>query len=48
MQVESYPLHVDYINSDIAPDLIRFMKSKINGKKNKSYYSFLKNINEDN
>ena len=29
MQVESYPLHVDYINSDIAPDLIRFMKSKI-------------------
>ena len=48
MQVESYPLHVDYLNSDIAPDLIRFMKSKINGKKNKSYYSFLKKINEDN
>ena len=48
MQVESYPTHVDYINSDIAPDLIRFMKSKINGKKNKSYYSFLKKINEDN
>ena len=48
MQIESYPLHVDYINSDIAPDLIRFMKSKVNGKKNKSYYSFLKKINEDN
>ncbi len=48
MQIDSYPLHVDYINSDIAPDLIRFMKSKINGKKNKSYYSFLKKINEDN
>lgn len=48
IQVESYPTHVDYINSDIAPDLIRFMKSKINGKKNKSYYSFLKKINEDN
>lgn len=48
IQVEPYPLHVDYINSDIAPDLIRFMKSKINGKKNKSYYSFLKKINEDN
>lgn len=48
MQLESYPTHVDYINSDIAPDLIRFMKSKINGKKNKSYYSFLKKINEDN
>ena len=48
MQVESYPLHVDYLNSDIAPDLIRFMKSNINGKKNKSYYSFLKKINEDN
>ena len=48
MQVESYPLHIDYINSDIAPDLIRFMKSKINGKKNKSYYSFLKKIKEEN
>lgn len=48
MQVESYPSHVDYINSDIAPDLIRFMKSKINGKKNKSYYSFLEKIGEDN
>lgn len=48
MQIESYPSHVDYINSDIAPDLIRFMKSKIDGKKNKSYYSFLKKINEDN
>lgn len=48
IQVESYPSHMDYINSDIAPDLIRFMKSKINGKKNKSYFSFLKKINEDN
>lgn len=47
MQIDSYPLHVDYINSDISPDIIRFMKSKIYGKKNKSYYSFLKKIGEE-
>lgn len=44
----SYPTHMDYLNSDIAPDLIRFLKAKINSKKNKSYYSFLKKIDEEN
>lgn len=48
LQVELYPSHMDYLNSEIAPDLIRFIKTKINGKKNKSYYSFLKSIGEDN
>ena len=41
-----YPSHMDYLNSDVAPDLIRFMKAKI-GKKNMSYYSFLKKIGEE-
>lgn len=45
---ESYPRHVDYLNNDFAPDLIRFMQSKIGGKKNFSYYGFLKAIGEEN
>ena len=43
----SYPNHVDYLNNDYAPDLIRFMQAKI-GTKNHSYYGFLKAINEEN
>ena len=41
LKIYTYPKHMDYLNSDLAPDLIRFMKTKINGKKNMSYYSFL-------
>ncbi|MBQ6493398.1 MAG: DUF3427 domain-containing protein [Erysipelotrichaceae bacterium] len=44
---ESYPAHVDYLNNDFAPDLIRFLQSKINTKKNRSYYGFLKAIHEN-
>ena len=44
---DGYPSHLDYLNSDCAPDLLRFMKSKMKGKKNFSYYNFLKNIDED-
>lgn len=44
----TYPKHVDYLNNDYAPDLIKFMQSKIGGKKNFSYYGFLKAINEEN
>lgn len=47
LQIDTYPNHMDYINSEIAPDLIRFMKTKINGKKNKSYYTFLQKIGEE-
>ncbi|MBR2524766.1 MAG: DUF3427 domain-containing protein [Clostridiales bacterium] len=43
-----YPRHVDYLNNDYAPDLLKFMQSKINNIKCKSYYSFLKAIGEDN
>lgn len=45
---EFYPRHVDYINNDCAPDLIRFMSVKTKGKKNCSYYNFLKGIGEEN
>lgn len=42
-----YPSHMDYLNSDCAPDLLRFMKAKMKGKKNYSYYNFLRNVGED-
>ncbi len=47
LQIMTYPTHMDYVNSEIAPDLIRFMKTKIDNKKNKSYYTFLKKIKEE-
>ena len=43
----SYPTHIDFLNSDVSPDLIRIIKSTFSGSKNKSYYNFLKKINED-
>lgn len=43
---EHYPQHVDYLNNDFAPDLIKFMQSRF-GTKNGSYYGFLRAINED-
>ncbi|MDO4339546.1 MAG: DUF3427 domain-containing protein [Eubacteriales bacterium] len=45
---EFYPRHVDYINNDCAPDMIRFMSIKTRGKKNCSYYNFLRGIGEEN
>lgn len=47
LNLETYPTHLDYLNNEIAPDLMKFIKSKSSGKMNHSYYSFLKNINED-
>lgn len=44
----SYPSHMDYLDYDASPDLMRFLKSKINNQKNKSYYSFLRRIGEEN
>ena len=43
----TYPSHMDYIESEIAPDLNRFIKAKIGGKRSESYYNFLKAIGED-
>lgn len=42
-----YPRHVDYLNNDYAPDLIRFMQASMGGK-NRSYYTFLAKIGEEN
>ena len=41
---ETYPRHIDYINNDCAPDLLRFMSIKIQGRKCVSYYNFLHGI----
>lgn len=43
----SYPTHMDFLNSEVAPDLIRIIKSTLSGSKNMSYYNFLKKINEE-
>lgn len=43
----SYPTHMDFLNSDVSPDLIRIIKSTFSGSKNKSYYNFLKKIDEN-
>jgi len=48
IQTEKYPTHMDYLDYEIAPNLDRFIKSKMKGAKNKSYYSFLKKIGEEN
>lgn len=48
LKKDTYPSHMDFLNSDIAPDLMRLMKSSsINNKKNRSYYNFLRGINID-
>ena len=46
LKKETYPSHLDFLNNDCAPDLMRLMKSSIGGNKSKSYYSFLKTIGE--
>ncbi len=43
----SFPSHMDYMNSDYAPNLLKFMKIKIDNRKTNSYYGFLKGIGED-
>ncbi len=48
INAEFYPKHMDYINNDCAPDLIRFMSVKTQSRKNCSYYNFLKGIGEEN
>lgn len=48
INTEYYPKHMDYLNNDCAPDLMRFMQLKINGRKTGCYYSFLQGIEESN
>lgn len=44
---EAYPRHMDYLNNDCAPDLLRFLNVKIGNKKCVSYYNFLHGILSD-
>ena len=45
LKTPSYPRHVDYLNSDYAPNLLKFMKIKAPGYgKTESYYNFLKHV----
>lgn len=44
---DTYPTHMDYLESDVAPDLNRFLKSKIGSGKNRSYYTFLSKMEEE-
>lgn len=44
----TYPKHMDYLNNDSAPDLLKFMQIRIGGSKTYSYYGFLKGIEEEN
>lgn len=47
LKTPSYPKHMDYVNSDYAPNLLKFMKIKISNQKTCSYYKFLVGIGED-
>ena len=44
---EFYVTHMDFLNNDCAPDIIRFMNIKIQGAKTCSYYNFLQGIGEE-
>lgn len=47
LRTPTFPKHMDYVNSDYAPNLLKFMKIKINNRKTNSYYGFLKGIGEE-
>ncbi len=45
---DDIPSHMDYLESEIAPDLNRFIKCKLGNKRIRSYYEFLTMIGEEN
>lgn len=47
LNITTYPKHMDFLESQLAPDLMRFIKSKTDSGKNMSYYTFLQKINEE-
>jgi superfamily II DNA or RNA helicase len=47
INAEDYPRHMDYLNNDCAPDILKFMSIKIGSRKTTSYYDFLLGINEE-
>lgn len=42
----TYPSHMDYVSHEVSPDLTRFIQTKIKNTKTKSYYTFLKHMEE--
>ena len=51
LKTPTFPKHMDYVNSDYAPNLLKFMSIKLKDgdsyRKTNSYYGFLKGISED-
>lgn len=47
VNTEFPPKHMDYLNNDCAPNIMRFMQTKINGRKTGCYYAFLQGIGEE-
>lgn len=47
INAETFPRHMDYMNNDCAPDLLKFMSTRIGGRKTTSYYEFLTGIDEE-
>ena len=48
VNTEYPPKHIDYLNNDYAPDLMRFIQAKLNLRKTGCYYTFLQGIGEEN
>ncbi len=48
INTEYPPKHMDFLNNDCAPNLLRFMQVKLKGTKTGCYYSFLQGIGEEN
>jgi superfamily II DNA or RNA helicase len=48
INTEYAPKHMDFLNNDCAPDLLRFLQVKINGRKTGCLYCFMQGIDEEN
>ena len=48
IKADKYPKHMDYLNNDCAPDLMKFINAKISGKKTGCYYKFLEKFDKEN
>ncbi|SEQ08183.1 DUF3427 domain-containing protein [Butyrivibrio sp. TB] len=44
---EYAPRHMDYLNNDCAPDIMRFLQARIGGTKTGCYYAFLQGVDEE-
>ena len=44
---EYAPKHMDYLNNDCAPDIMRFLQARIGGTKTGCYYAFLQGVDEE-